>query len=226
MFIVLIRTIILYSVVIIAMRIMGKRQIGELQPFELAIAIMISELASLPMQDTRIPLIYGIIPILTLLLLQIFISVIQQKNETARALICGAPSILIDSGKIRIKELNKQKYSLNDLMEDLRLQGYYNIEDVQYAILETSGQLSVISKTQLSNVTKKDMKIKCVQEKLPTTVILDGKINSKNLKLLKKDENWVYNLLSQNNIKSVKDVFLGIINSQNQFYFQLKDKSE
>lgn len=225
MFIVLIRTIILYSIVIIAMRIMGKRQIGELQPFELAIAIMISELASLPMQDTRIPLLYGIIPIFTLLILQIGISILQIKSEKARAVICGTPSVLIDSGTINIKELKRQKFSINDLLEELRLQGYYDIEDIQYAILETSGQLSIIPKTDLSMITKKDMNIACSQDSLPVTLILDGKINKYNLKIIGKDINWLYILLKKNNISDPKEVFIGIMNSKNTFYYQLNDKA-
>lgn len=223
MFIVLIRTIILYFVVVISMRIMGKRQIGQLQPFELAIAIMASELASLPMQDTRIPLIYGIIPIFTLIILQVGISILQIKSEKLRGVICGTPSILIDKGSINIKELKRQKFSISDLFEELRLQGYYDIEDIEYAILETSGQLSIIPKTDLSMITKKDMNIKCDQDVLPVTLITDGKINKDNLKIINKDLNWFYLLLKQNNIADPKDVFIGIMSSKNTFYYQLND---
>ncbi|MDP4179328.1 MAG: DUF421 domain-containing protein, partial [Bacillota bacterium] len=153
MFTVLFRTIILYSIVVIAMRIMGKRQIGQLQPFELAIAIMTSELASLPMQDTRIPLIDGIIPISTLILLQVIISVVQLKSSKARTIICGKPSILINEGKIDINELKKQMFNINDLLEEIRLQGYYDLADIEYAILETCGQLSIIPKPHAAETT-------------------------------------------------------------------------
>ena len=155
MFIVMFRTIILYIIVVIAMRLMGKRQIGELQPFELVITIMISELASLPMQDVRIPLIHGIIPIITLLVLEIIISLLELKSEAARAIFCGRPSILIKSGIIDVKELKCQRFNVTDLLEELRLQGYYNLEEIRYAILETNGQLSVITKNETSSVTKK-----------------------------------------------------------------------
>lgn len=222
LYIVMIRTIILYFVVVITMRIMGKRQIGQLQPFELVIAIMISELASLPMQDTRIPLMHGLIPIITLLILQVIISVTQLKSERARALICGTPSILIMNGQIDIEQLRGQRFNINDLMEELRLQGYYNLEDIEYAILETSGQLSIIPKTGLTQVTKVDMKISYTQDTIPITLIMDGKININNLNIAKKDLNWLNNKLKDNNILAAEDVFIALIDSQGKFYFQPK----
>lgn len=224
MYIVMIRTIILYFIVVITMRIMGKRQIGQLQPFELVIAIMISELASLPMQDTRIPLMHGIIPIITLLILQVILSVIQLKSEKARAVICGIPSILIHKGQIDIAQLKNQRFNINDLLEEIRLQGYYNLEDIEYAILETSGQLSIIPKTGLTQVTKIDMKVPYSQDSLPITLILDGKINKKNLQIANRDINWLNKQLKSKNISSPEDIFIAVIDSQNKFYFQPKNK--
>ncbi|EPY2275729.1 DUF421 domain-containing protein [Clostridium sporogenes] len=222
MFIVLIRTIILYLLVILSMRLMGKKQIGELEPFELAITIMISELASLPMQDSRIPLLHGIVPILTLLILQNIFSLIQLKSEKIRSLINGEPSILIENGKIDFQELKNQRFNINDLMEELRLQGYYDLENIEYAILETSGQLSVIPKTEECAVTKKDLNIKTTQEQLPITLILDGKINKKNLKLIKKDEKWLENKLKKDNISSYDELLIAILNSKGNLYYQKK----
>jgi len=225
MIIVLIRTIILYLIVVITMRLMGKKQIGQLQPFELATAIMISELASFPMQDTRLPLMHGVIPIVTLLILQVSTAVLQLKSETLRTLFCGKPSILIKNGLIDSNELKRQKFSLNDLMEELRLKGFYNIEDIYCAILETSGQLSIIPKTELTGVTKSDMNIKCSQDILPITLILDGKISKNNLKMIDKNESWLNNKLKKQNIKSSKDVFIAIIDSKGKFYLQIKKNS-
>ncbi|WML36644.1 DUF421 domain-containing protein [Clostridium sp. OS1-26] len=226
MFIVLIRTVILYLLVILSMRLMGKKQIGQLEPFELAIAIMISELASLPMQDTRIPIMHGVIPIVTLLVLQTILALIQLKSEKMRAILSGKPSILVKSGKIDIIELKKEKFNINDLMEELRLQGYYNLEDIEYAILETSGQLSVIPKTELSNVTKSDLKLTVTQDSLPTTLILNGRINKENLKIINKDENWVKEQLKKNKISSIKDVFLALMDSKGKFYYQCYENNE
>ncbi|ENK1244120.1 DUF421 domain-containing protein [Clostridium sporogenes] len=222
MFIVLIRTIILYLLVILSMRLMGKKQIGELEPFELAITIMISELASLPMQDSRIPLLHGIVPILTLLILQNILSLIQLKSEKIRSLINGEPSLLIEDGKINFDELKNQRFNINDMMEELRLQGYYDLENIEYAILETSGQLSIIPKTEESPVTKKDLFLQTSQEKLPITLILDGKVNKKNLKLIKRDEDWLKNQLRKDNIKSYDELLIAILNSKGNLYYQKK----
>ncbi len=223
MFTVLIRTGILYFIVIISMRLMGKKQIGELQPFELAITIMISSLASFPMEDTRIPIIHGIIPIITLLLVQIILSILELKNERIRLLLNGKPSILINNGKIDIKELRYQRFNINDLMEELRLQGFYNIDDIQFAILETSGQLSIMPKTELTWASKGDLKVKSQQDTLPITLILDGKINHENLKTLNKNENWLHNKLRENNISSAEKVFVALMDSKGKFYYQQKD---
>lgn len=206
------------------MRIMGKKQIGELEPFELAITIMISELASLPMQDNRVPLINGIIPIITLVLLQVIFSTIQLKSESFRKLVNSTPSILIRKGKFNIEELKRQQFNINDLMEELRLGGYFNPSDVEYAILETSGKISIIPKTELNPVTKKDMNILSVQDKIPVTIILDGKVNVPNLKLIKKDLNWLKMNINAYNIGNFEDVFIALIDSQGKFYCQANKK--
>lgn len=220
MFIIMIRTIILYFLVVLTMRLMGKRQIGQLQPFELVIAIMISELASLPMQDTRIPLIHGIIPIITLLILEISLSLIQLKSEKARTLLCGEPTLLINKGKIDVSALKSQRLNINDLMEELRLKNYYNVEDIEFAILETSGQISLVPKTKLTNATKEDLKLKTKQEVVPVTLILDGKVNVKNIAYLNKDAEWLMKQLEKNKINSPEDVFIALINSKGEFYYQ------
>jgi len=213
----------LYFAVIFIMRMMGKKQIGELEPFELVIALMISELATFPMQDIRIPVLHAIIPIVTLLFLQIATSLIELKSERARKIFTGTPSILIKNGIIDIAELRYQRFNINDLLEELRLKGYFNLSDIQYAILETSGELSILPKTGQSSATKDDLKLKITQESLPIPLIMDGNINHKNLKLLAKDEIWLNNLLKENNISNARDVFLGIIDTKNKFFYQFKE---
>nr|WP_207719428.1 DUF421 domain-containing protein [Clostridium sp. cel8] len=204
------------------MRLMGKKQIGEMEPFELVIAIMISELASLPMQDTRISILRGIIPIITLLFLQSTIAFLQLKSEKMRLLFSGSPTILINKGVLNLKELRREKFNLNDLLEELRLQGYYNISDIEYAVLETSGKISVIPKTNLSPVTKEDMKVTSPQDRLPITLILDGKLNLKNLKIINKDKSWLNNKLKKDNIDSVEDVLIAMIDSKGKLFYQCK----
>jgi uncharacterized membrane protein YcaP (DUF421 family) len=205
------------------MRMMGKKQIGELEPFELVIALMISELATFPMQDIRIPILHAIIPIITLLFLQVATSFLELKSEKARRILTGTPSILIKNGKIDIAELRYQRFNINDLLEELRLKGYFNLSDIQYAILETSGELSIMPKTEQCNATKEDLKVSITQESLPIPLIMDGNVNYKNLKLLAKDETWLNSILKENNISSAKDVFIGIIDSKNKFFYQLKE---
>ena len=226
MFIVLIRAIILYFIVVFIMRIMGKRQIGQLQPFELVIALMVSELAAMPMQNTGIPLFHGIIPIITLLVLQVLISTLQLKSETARIVFCGKPSILIEKGKININELKNNRLNLNDLLEELRLKEYYNLEDIEYAILETGGQISIIPKSELEPATRKDLNVKSSQDTLPITLILDGKINNKNLKLINKDKSWLNNQLSKKKILSANQVFVALLDSKGKLVYQLKKEGK
>lgn len=223
MFIVMIRTAILYILVVLTMRLMGKRQIGELEPFELAIAIMISDLASLPMQDLGIPLLYGIIPIITLLILQTLITILELKSQFFRKLMTGKPSLIIINGKIDIKELRNQRLTYNDLIEELRLKGFYNIQDIAYAVLETSGELSIMPKTEITPASKKDLNIPVQQEKLPVTLILDGKINHNNLKIINKDIDWLNSKLRSNNIDNPAKVFVAILDTQNKIFFQMKD---
>jgi len=220
--VVLIRTLILFLIVVIVMRVMGKRQIGQLQPFELAVAIMISELAAVPMQDTGIPLINGIIPILTLLAAQLVMSFISLKSVRARAIICGKPNILIENGKINEKNLRKEMYTLNDLLEQLRIEGSPNIADVEFAILETNGQLSIIPKSQKRPLSPEDLNLSTKYEGLPLDVIVDGNINYKNLKKAHLDQSWLQTELSKLGIDNVKDVLFASLDTDGNLYYQKK----
>ena len=150
------RSIVLYILVLIVMRLMGKREIGQLQPFELAIAIMIADLASIPMTEIGIPIYYGIVPILGLLMMHMFISFLNMKSIKAREILCGRPSILIYRGKIIEKELKKQRFTINELEERLRGNDVFNIGDKEYEILEKSGKVNVIQKLENRNVIQKD----------------------------------------------------------------------
>ena len=158
------RTIILFIVVVIGLRLMGKKQIGQLQPYELVIVIMLSALAAIPMQDTGISLFTGLFPIITLLLVEVALSYLSLKSERARGIICGTPSVLIENGKIVEQELKRLRYNINDLLEQLRAKNMSNIADIEFAILETSGQLSVIPKSQKRPVVPADLNIETSYE--------------------------------------------------------------
>ncbi|HOJ09675.1 MAG TPA: DUF421 domain-containing protein [Clostridiales bacterium] len=222
MLIVFVRTLILYFIVVVVMRIMGKRQIGQLQPFELVVAIMISELAAVPMQDTAIPLLNGIIPILTLLIAQMLLSFISMKSIKARGIICGTPSVLIENGKIREENLRKEMYTLNDLLEQLRTVNIPNIADVEFAILETNGQLSVIPKSQKRPVTAEDLSIPTKYEGLPLDLIIDGRVINKNLDKANLDEKWLGNQLHVHGVHNIDNVLFASLDTSGNLYFQEK----
>ena len=191
MLIIFFRAIVLYILVLIVMRLMGKREIGQLQPFELAIAIMIADLASIPMTDTGVPISNGIVPILGLLVMHLLISIINLKSMKAREIICGKPRILIYRGKIDEDALKKERFTLNELQERLRDKNIVNIFDVEYAILETSGQISVIEKSNKRYTIPEDFGIIPEYEGIPYDLVVDGKVMTKNLKKLKKDYKWL-----------------------------------
>jgi len=216
------RTLILFAIVVVTMRIMGKRQIGELQPFELAVAILISELAAVPMQNTGIPLVNGIIPILTLLIAQMALSFIALKSTKARGIICGRPSILIENGKIKEKELRREMFTLNDLLEQLRINNTPNIADVEFAILETNGQLSVIPKSQKRALNAEDLNIPTSYEGLPVDLIVDGAVSYENLKTAGLSPIWLRQEFNKLGVENVKDVLFASLDSQGKIYWQLK----
>lgn len=222
MILVIIRTLILYGTTVIFLRIMGKRQIGQLQPYELVVIIMISELAAIPMQNTGIPILNGLIPIFILFASEVTLSFIALKSERARGIICGKPSILIEKSKIMEHELKNLRYNINDLLEQLRLKDVTNIADVEYAILETSGQLSVILKSDKRPVQPKDLNIAPAYEDLPRTLIMDGHVINQNLTLANKDISWLETELSKSGVKSFKDVLFATLDSQGQLFYQTK----
>ena len=217
------RALILYIVVVVGMRIMGKRQVGELQPFELVITLMIAEVASVPMQAAGIPLINGLVPAFTLLLAQVLLSYITLKSGRARAIICGTPSIVILNGKIVQKELARLRFNVNDLLEQLRTNNIVNVSDVEFAILETNGQLTVIPKSQKRPVTPEDLKLTTRYEGLPYNLIMDGRIQHKNLSEAGLDIDW---LMQQLKIKGLKprDIFYAYLDSQRNLQIEIKDK--
>lgn len=218
------RTLILYLLVVVVMRIMGKRQIGQLQPFELAVAIMISELAAVPMQNTGIPLLNGIIPILTLLIAQIVLSYLSLKSLSARAIICGKPNLLIENGKINEDNLRKEMLTLNDLLEQLRIKDVPNISDVEFAIMETNGQLSVIHKSQKRSVNPEDLQISTNYEGLPYDLIIDGRVIDSNLRKANLSKDWLADELSKFGIDNFEDALFVSLDSSGKLFYQKKLK--
>lgn len=216
------RAILLYVIVLVVMRLMGKREIGQLQPFELAISIMIADLATIPMTDSGIPISNGIIPILGLLIMHLLISLINLKSLRAREIICGKPSILIYRGRIDEMALKKERFTLNELEERLRGNNISNIGDVEYAVLETSGQLTVIQKPNKRNTIPEDFNIMPEYEGIAYDLVLDGKIMTENLKKIGKNEAWLRNQVNKFHI-TPENALIVTLDGKGQIFCQEKE---
>ena len=216
------RSIALYIIVLVVMRLMGKREIGQLQPFELAISIMIADLASIPMTDTGIPIFNGIKPILGLLIMHLLISIINLKSSKAREIICGRPSILIYRGKINEKNLKKERFTINELEERLRGNNVINLGDVEYAILETSGQVTVIQKPDKRNTIPQDFNIMPDYEGIPYDLVVDGKVMKENLQAIGKNYNWLKKQVEKFNIKP-EEALVVTLDGKGQIFCQKKE---
>ena len=225
MLILIFRAFFLYIFVIIVMRMMGKREIGQLQPYELAITLIISELVTLPMENNGIPLVSGIIPVLVITFTQMLLSFVTTKSQFMQDLISGTYTIIIENGNLIEKNMIKQKYTIVELLEQLRLNGVAKISDVQYAILETSGQLSVILKEPKRPVTAEQMNINTSYEGLPINLILDGKLVTSNIDGIKITEKEVKEFLKTNGVK-LDEVFYLSVDAQKEYYLQRKEKDQ
>lgn len=219
------RAIVLYIIVLIVMRLMGKREIGQMQPFELAISIMIADLAATPMAETGIPITNGIMPILGLLVMHLVISMINLKSTKAREIIFGKPSILIFRGKVDEKVLKRERFTINELEERLRDNNIFNIGDVEYAVLETSGQVTVIPKPNKRPTTPEDFNIEPKYEGIPYDLVVDGKVMYKNLEKLGKNYVWLKKQTEKFGIKP-EDALIVTIDGNNQFFCQAKEKGD
>lgn len=226
MLILVLRTLILYIIVIIAMRIMGKRQLGELQPSELVVAIMISDLASVPMQAIDIPLLSGILPVMTLIIAEVMMSYLSLKSKHVRKLLSGEASIIIYDGRIDERELRKLRFNINDLLEELRLNSCHDVSDVQVAVIETSGKLSVIPKDNARTATTEDLKLSNLRhDGLPCTIISDGVLDKRELERSGKSLEWLEKEMAKRKIKRIKDIFIASLDAEDELFIQLKRRA-
>ncbi|MCD7947286.1 MAG: DUF421 domain-containing protein [Oscillospiraceae bacterium] len=218
-----IRTIILYIIIIIGVRLLGKRQVGELEPSELVLALIIADLAAVPMQDFGIPLLFGIIPIVTLLCLSMIISILNTKSIRFRAIMCGRPSILIHEGKLNQREMAKNRFTIDELTEELRMKNIYDISLVKYGILETNGQLSVLLYANRQPVTAEQLGIGIPETGLPLILINDGRIMARNLETRGLSLDWLDKRLKERRIHSAQEVFLFTVDEKEQIYLVRKE---
>lgn len=223
MTIVFIRAIILYILIILALRLMGKRQIGELQPSELVITILISNMAAIPIEDTNIPMSIGAIPIIGLVSFELILSLCTLKSKRLRNVVSGSPLVLIRDGVIDQKAMKKIRFSIDDLMESLRGNNVFDIQDVNYAIVETTGKISVLQKFDAQTVTPKIMDIKGTETAPPAVVISDGKIMNEPMEAYKLGMDWLLNTVKSNKL-TVDQVFLMTADRDANYYIVPKDK--
>ena len=191
------------------LRLMGKRQIGELEPSELVLTLIISDLAAVPMQDFGIPLVYGVLPIVTLLCLSMILSFCNLKSVRFRSLLCGQPAMIIREGRLVQRAMAKNRFTVDELYEQLRGQGITDLANVKYAILETSGKVSVLPYTKDSPMTPKVMGAEVSDDvTLPVLLINDGHVMSENLRQSGYNETWLTKQLQERRLASPKEVFL------------------
>jgi len=222
--IVFIRAILLYLLIIFCLRLMGKRQLGELQPSELVVTILISNIATLPIENTNIPLLAGVVPILTLMCFEVVVSVCTLKNRRLRTIISGTPRVVISKGVIDQKELANLRYSVEDLLEQLRSSNIFDLREVELAIVETTGALSVYKKNIYHEVTMKDMNLPAQNTQPPVLVISDGELITSGIKRCSLTEQQVLKLLKKEN-RQLQDVFLMTCTPEKDYFIVPRDPS-
>ena len=210
MLVVFTRAIILFVIVFLVIRLMGKRELSQIQPFEFVIIILIADLASGPMSDRNMTTFYGIVPILALLIMYMLLSFLLKTNKKVQNVVSGNPVLLISDGKIIEEEMKKQEYMIEDIMSQIRSRGVFKVQDVAYAILETNGNLSVIPKSENKG-------------KLPLNVINDGERLKGNLEILKISDDELNKILEENGIEE-KDILIATLDENSKFMYQLKEE--
>ncbi|MGI5971568.1 MAG: DUF421 domain-containing protein [Oscillospiraceae bacterium] len=222
MAIVFVRVIVLYLLIIIAMRVLGKRQIGQLEPGELVLALIIADIAAVPMQDMGIPLLFGILPIIILVSVSLLISGLSVKNIRFRTFVSGKSSIVIERGEIVQSEMKKNRITVDELFEELRLQGVLDISQVKYGILETNGRMSVILWPSEKPPSAAMMNMEAKGGDLQTIIINAGRVLDKNLQLIGRSRSWLENELKSRKIASPDEVYLMTLDTGGRVYISMR----
>ncbi len=225
MFVILARAVILYIIIIISIRLMGKRQLGELQPSELVTTILISNIASIPLEDTSMPMLMGIYPIFTLISIDVIMSAVCMKSKRIRRWVSGSPKIVIYNGEVDQKIMKDLRLTVDDLVESVREQGVFDISEVQYAIMETTGSISVMKKAEFENTTLGDLGIKKTTKNPPQLIIDDGVLVEESLYKVGFNENWLYKTLKENKVH-IKNVFVFSLNEQGEYTLIKKENKK
>ena len=221
MLIVAVRTLILYVLVLFAMRLMGKSELSKMSPFQLVIVFMIAELAAIPIDDPAVSLANGVMAIFTLMFLQILISCLSIKIEGVKNCVTGKPSILIEKGRLNVKDLRRLRITSTDLLEQLRLENCPSLADVQYAIMESNGQLTVIPKADAQPLKPRDMKLAVSNGSLPVILVSDGILYDKNLQFAGVSEEVFRKKLTLKGLRSYEEIFLAFSDENKKIHVYL-----
>jgi len=222
----IVRVVVLYVFVMIALRVMGKREIGQLSVFDFVVSVMLAELSTLPMEDTAVPLYRSLIAISLLVVLQLLVAIIQLKSHRFRHWVDGEPSVLIRNGQIQDKEMKRMRYTMHDLLTQLREKGVANVADVEFAILETSGKLSVLPRAESRPLTPQDIGHSALSTSLPLPLIIDGTPVQKTLDTLHQSVTWLEQEVSKRGYHTIADVFYATIDDKGQIYIDEKDDNQ
>lgn len=226
MSIMLIRSVVIYIFVLVVIRLMGKRQIGEMQPFEFVITLIIADLACIPMAELAVPLVHGIVPIFSLLILHFLICVLSRKSMKMRYLLSGRPAIVMSPRGVNYQELKKLNMTLDDFIEAMRGCDVFNMEDIAYAIIETNGKMCIIKKSIIEPPTKQELKLEITPSSLPVNIIMDGRLMKENVAITGIDELFINKCLKRSNVNKIKDVLLFTLDNQGNCFIQAKNASE
>ena len=221
----IIRAIIVYLLVLLVFRLMGKRQLGQMQPFELVLTLVIADLATLPMAESSIPTLNGVVPLITLVVVHFLLTLFSKKSPKVANIISGKPVIIIDPNGINFDAIEKLNITVDDIFEAIRSQGYFKLEDVRYAIMETNGTVNVLPKASIAPATAKDLNLNPEETFLPVTIISEGNLLGENLPLVNITETFVEDILKKQNIESKKNVLALTIDKMGECYLQEKDKA-
>lgn len=223
MAIIFVRTVILYFAILISMRIMGKRQLGEMEISEFIVAALIADLAATPLQDIGIPLLNGLVPIIIMFCFEIIIAGLNMRSIKLRKLTYGRPEIIIRNGRIIREAMQKNRFTLDELMQELRAQGLTDTAQVEYAVLETNGQLSIILKSGDQPATASQMGVDGDDVSYAHIIINEGRILDNNLKLLGRDRRWLANELKRQNFRSADEVYILTLSESGRVFCQAKE---
>ena len=221
---IIVRAIVIYILVLFVFRLMGKRQIGQMQPFELVLTLIIADLATIPMAELSVPVLHGIVPLLTLVVVHYFLTLISRNSTKFSNFISGKPVIVINPKGIDEKALRSLNITIDDLIEAIRGAGYFNLEEVQYAIMETNGTVNVLPKSDFSPVVNKDLKLKLEENSIPVTLVSEGKILKNNVNLAGVDKNFIEKFMKKAGIEKISKILVLTLNKSGTVYIQEKNK--